>query len=125
MPLFISPILPGSDLEPLEETPPKRENDLKGSSRYELTREKEIQGLSKQMQGKQESARVSKPSRKGNGGDPPEGKDGDRGSPNEGRGPPRRNNSQAGGGDDDPDLVMMGAGMILLPQTPLPQEKKT
>ena len=60
-PLFISPILPESDLEPLEETSPKRENGLKGSPRYELTREKGIQELSKQMQVKQESARVPKP----------------------------------------------------------------
>ena len=103
-PLFISPILPESDLEPLEETSPKRENGLKGSPRYELTREKGIQELSKQMQVKQESARVPKPPKKGNGGDPPEGKNGDRGSLDKGRGPPRRNNSQAGGGgDDNPD----------------------
>ena len=56
------------------------------------------------MQVKQESARVPKPPKKGNGGDPPEGKNGDRESLDKGRGPPRRNNSQAGGGgDDDPD----------------------
>ena len=103
-PLFISPILPESDLEPLEETSPRRESGLRGSPRYELTREKGIQELSKQMQVKQESARVPKPPKKGNGGDPPERKNGDRGSPDKGRGPPRRNNSQAGGGgDDDPD----------------------
>ena len=82
------------------------------------------------MQVKQESARVPKPPKKGNGGDPPEGKDGDRGSPDKGRGPPRRNNSQAGGflfllGEMTIlTLVMMGARMILLPQTPLPQEKE-
>ena len=77
------------------------------------------------MQVKQESARVPKPPKKGNGGDPPEGKDGDRGSLDKGRGPPRRNNSQAGGGgDDDPDPGDDGARMILLPQIPLLQEKE-
>ena len=123
-PLFISPILPGSDLEPLEETPPKRENDLKGSSRYELTKEKEIQGLSKQMQGKQESARVSKPSRKGNGGTLLKEK--------MGIGDPRMKGEalleeiivKQEGGMMTLTLVMMGAGMILLPQTPLSQEKE-
>ena len=110
-PLFISPILPESDLEPLEGTSLKRESDLKRSPRYELTKEKEVQGLSKQIQVKQESARVPKSPKKGNGGDPPEGKDGDRGSPDKGRGPPRRNNSQAGGGgDDDPNPGDNGGG---------------
>ena len=110
-PLFISPILPESDLEPLEGTSPKRESDLKRGPRYELTKEKEVQGLSKQIPVKQESARVPKSPKKGNGGDPPEGKDRDWGSPDKGRGPPRRNNSQAGGGgDDDPDPGDSGGG---------------
>ena len=103
-PLFISPILPEGDLEPLVGTSPKGESDLKRGPRYELAKEKEVQKLSKQVLVKQESAGVPKPPKKGNGEDPPEGKDRDRGSPDKGRGPPRRNNNQSGGGgDDDPD----------------------
>ena len=125
-PLFISPILHESDLEPLEETSPKRGNDLKSSPRYELKEGKDIQGLSKQIQEKPKSVRVPKPPEKGNGGDPFGGEDGDRGFPNKGGGPPRRNNNQAGGGGEMMILilVMVGAGMILLPQTPPPQGKE-
>ena len=103
-PLFISPILPESDLELLVGTSPKRESDLKRGPRYELAKEREVQTLSKQVPVKQGSAGAPKSPKKGNGGDPPEGKDRDRGSPDKGRGPPRRNNNQSGGGgDDDPD----------------------
>ena len=124
-PLFISPILPESDLEPLVETPPKRESDLKCGPRHELAREKEVRKLSKQIPVKQGSTRVPKLPEKGNGGDPPEGKDRDQGSPDKGRGPPRRDNNQAGGGEMMIlTLVTVGAGMILLPQTPLPQGKE-
>ena len=103
--LFISPILPENDLEPLVGTSPKRESDVKRGPRYELAREKEIQRLSKQIPERQESARVPQSLKKGNEGDPSEGKDRDQGSPDKGRRPPRRNNNDqsGGGGDDDPD----------------------
>ena len=114
--LFISPILPESDLEPLVGTSPKRESDLKCGPRYELAKEKEVQKLSKQVPVKQESARVPKTPKKGNGGDPPEGKGRDQGSPDNGRGSPRRNNNQSGRGGGMMILtpVTVGARMIFL-----------
>ena len=111
VPLFISPILPKRDLEPLAGTSPKEESDLKCGPGNELTKEKEVRGLSKQIPVKQESARVPKSSKEGIGGDPPKGKDRDWGTPDKGRGPPRRNNNQTGGGgDDDPDPGDSGGG---------------
>ena len=103
-PLFITPILPENDVGPQKETSIKRENDLKGSTGYGLTKERVTQMQANETQGRQGPVRVYKPPGNGGGGDSSGGTSGDQRFPGEGRGPPRRNgNQRGGGGDDDPD----------------------
>ena len=110
-PLFITPILPDNDVGPQREISTKRENDLKGSTNYGLTKERVTQVQSSGTWGSQGPVRVQNPPRNGDGGDSPGGTGGDQRFPGEGRGPPGRNNNQAGGGgDDDPDPSDDGDG---------------
>ena len=91
-------------MEPQRETSTKRENDLKGSTNYGLTKERVTQVQSSGTWGSQGPVRVQNPPGNEGGGDSPGGTSGDQRFPGEGRGPPGRNNNQAGGGgDDDPD----------------------
>ena len=110
-PLFIPPIHPENNVRPQKGTSTKRENDLKGSTNYGLTKERVTQVQSSGTQGSQGPVRVKNPPGNGGGGDSPGGTSGDQRFPGEGRGPPRRNNNQAGGGgDDDPDPSDDGDG---------------
>ena len=96
---------------PQRETSTKRENDLKGSTNYGLTKERVTQVQSSGTRGSQGPVRVQNPPGNGGGGDSPGGTSGDQRFPGEGRGPPGRNNNQAGGGgDDDPDPSDDGDG---------------
>ena len=96
---------------PQRETSTKRENDLKGSTNYGLTKERVTQVQSSGTRGSQGPVRVQNPPGNGDGGDSPGGTSGDQRFPGEGRGAPRRNNNQAGGGgDDDPDPSDDGNG---------------
>ena len=103
-PLFIPPIHPENNVRPQKGTSTKRENDLKGSTNYGLTKERVTQVQSSGTRGSQGPIRVKNPPKNGGGGDSSGGTSGDQRFPGEGRGPPRRNNNQeGGGGDDDPD----------------------
>ena len=110
-PLFIPPIHPENNVRPQKGTSAKRENDLKGSTNYGLTKERVTQVQSSGTRGSQGPVRIKNPSGNGGGGDSSGGTSGDQRFPGEGRGPPRRNNNQAGGGgDDDPDPSDDGDG---------------
>ena len=110
-PLFIPPIHPENNVRPQKGTSTKRENDLKGSTNYGLTKERVTQVQSSGTRGSQGPVRVKNPPGNGGGGDFSGGTSGDQRFPGEGRGPPRRNNNQAGGGgDDDPDPSDDGDG---------------
>ena len=103
-PLFITPILPEGDVGQQKGTSPKKENGLKGSARYGLTKERVTQMQGNQIQGGQGPVRVPKPPGNGGGGDSSGGSNRDQRSPGKERGPPKRNGNQGGGGgDDDPD----------------------
>ena len=103
-PLFITPILPENDVGQQRGTPTKRENDLKGSTNYGLTKERVTQIQGSGTWGSQGPFRVKNPPGNGGGGDSSGEACGDQRFPGEGRGPPGRNNNQiGGGGDDDPD----------------------
>ena len=104
-PLFISPILPENNGRPQKETYVKKENDLKGSTNYGLTKERVSQVQGSDTRGSQGPVRVKNPPGNGGGGDSSGGTSGNQRFPGEGRGPPRRNRNQGGGGgdDDDPD----------------------
>ena len=108
-PLFIPPIHLENNERPQRETSTKRENDLKGSTNYGLT--KELPKYKVAVHGEVKGQlRVQNPPRNGGGGDSPGGTSEDHRFPGEGRGPPGRNNNQAGGGDDDPDPSDDGDG---------------
>ena len=103
-PLFISPILPENNEKPQKGTSPTRPNDLKGSTKYGLTKERVTQVPGSDTQGSQVPGRVKNPPGNRSGGDSSGGTSGNQRFPGEGRGPPRRNGNQGGGGgDDDPD----------------------
>ena len=103
-PLFIPPIHLENNVRPQKGTSTKRENDLKGSTNYGLTKERVTQVQSSGTRGSQGPIRVKNPLGNGGGGDSSGGTSGDQRFQGEGRGPPRGNNNQAaGGGDDDPD----------------------
>ena len=103
-PLFITPILPEGDVGQQKGTSPKKENGLKGSARYGLTKERVTQMQGNQIQGGQGPVRVPKLPGNGGGGDYSGGSNRDQRSPGKERGPPKRNGNQGGGGgDDDPD----------------------
>ena len=111
-PLFIPPIYPENNVRPQKGTSAKRENDLKGSTNYGLTKERVTQVQSSSTRGSQGPVRTKNPPVNGAGGDSSGGTSGDLRFPGEGRGPPRRNNNQAGGGgDDDPDTSDDGDGV--------------
>ena len=102
--LFITPILPESDVGPQRETSTKRENDLKGSTRYGLMKERVTQMQGNEIQGGQGPVRVYKPPGNGGRGDSSGGNSRDQRSLGKERGPPKGNGNQGGGGgDDDPD----------------------
>ena len=110
-PLFIPPIHPENNVRPQKGTSTKRENDLKGSTNYGLTKERVTQVQSSGTRGSQGPVRVKNPPGNGGGEDSSGGTSGDQRFPGEGRGPPRRNNNQeGGGGDDDPDPSDDGNG---------------
>ena len=109
-PLFIPPIHPENNVRPQKGTSIKRENDLKDSTNYGLTKERVTQVQSSGTRGSQGPVRVKHPPGNGGGGDSSRGMSGDQRFPGEGRGPPRRNNNQEGGGDDDPDPSDDGDG---------------
>ena len=110
-PLLIPPIHPENNVRPQKGTSTKRENDLKGSTNYGLTKERVTQVQSSSTRGSQGPVRIKNPLGNGGGGDSSGGTSGDQKFPGEGRGPPRRNNNQAGGGgDDDPDPSDDGDG---------------
>ena len=98
-PLFITPILPENDVGPQKETPTKKQNDLKGSTRYGLTKERVTQMQGNETQGRQGPVRVYKPPGNGGGGDSSGGNSRDQRSPGKERGPPKRNGDD-GDGDD-------------------------
>ena len=102
-PLFITPIHPENNVRPQKGASIKRENDLKGSTNYGLTKERVTQVQSSGTWGSQGPDRVKNPPGNGGGGDSSGGTSGDQRFPGEGRGPPRRNNNQEGEGGDDPD----------------------
>ena len=111
VPLFIPPIHPENNVRPQKGTSAKRENDLKGSTNYGLTKERVTQVQSSGTRGSRGPVRIKNPPGNGGGGDSSGGTSGDQRFPGEGRGPPRRNNNQAGGGgDDDPDPSDDGDG---------------
>ena len=111
MPIFIPPIHPESNIRPQKGTSIKRENDLKGSTRHGLTKERVTQVQGSGTRGNQKPVRENIPSGDGGGGDSSGGTSGDQRFPGEGRGPPRRNGNQGGGGDDDdPDPSDDGNG---------------
>ena len=110
-PLFITPIHPENNVRPQKGTSIKRENDLKGSTNYGLTKERVTQVQGNETRGRQGPVRVNNPPGNGGGGDSSGGTSGDQRFPGEGRGPPRRNGNQKGGvGDDDPDPSDDGDG---------------
>ena len=110
-PLFITPIHPENNVRPQKGTSIKRENDLKGSTNYGLTKERVTQVQGNNTRGRQGPVRVNNPPGNGGGGDSSGGTSGDQRFPGEGRGPPRGNgNQKGGGGDDDPDLSDDGDG---------------
>ena len=124
-PLFITSILPENDVGPQRETSTKRENDLKGSTNYGLTKERVTQVQSSGTRGSQGPVRVQNPP---------------------GNGVEEILLEELVGIRDFPvkvealqeeiiirqeeeemmilTLVMMGMEMILLPQTSLPEEKE-
>ena len=103
-PLFITPILPESDVGQQRETATKRENGLKSNARYGLTKERVTPMQGNKIQEGQGPVRVPKPPRNGGGGDSSGGNSREQRSPGKGRGPPKRTGNQGGGGgDDDPD----------------------
>ena len=102
-PLFITPIHPENNVRPQKGTSIKRENDLKGSTNYGLTKERVTQVQGSDTRRSQGPVRDRNPPGKGGGGDSSGGTSGEQRFPGEGRGPPRRNGNQGGGGDDDPD----------------------
>ena len=110
-PLLIPPICLENNVRPQKGTSAKRENDLKGSTNYGLTKERVTQiqgGGTRESQG---PVRIKNPLGNGGGGDSSGGTSGNQRFPGEGRGPPKRNNNQAGGGgDDDPDPSDDGDG---------------
>ena len=110
-PLLIPPIHPENNVRPQKGTSAKRENGLKGSTNYGLTKERVTQAQNSGTPGSQGPIRVKNPLGNGGGGDSSGGTRGDQRFPGEGRGPPRRSNNQAGGGgDDDPDPSDDGDG---------------
>ena len=111
VPLFIPPIHPENNVRPQKGISAKRENDLKGSTNYGLTKERVTQVQSSGTRGSQGPVRIKNPLGNGGGGDSSGGTSGDQRFPGEGRGPSRRNNNQVGGGgDDDPDPSDDGDG---------------
>ena len=110
-PLFITPIHPENNEGPQTRTSTKRVNDLKGSTKYGLTKERVTQVQGSNTRKSQGPVRDRDPPGKGGGGDSSGGTSGDQRLPGEGRGPPRRNgNRGGGGGDDDPDPSDDGDG---------------
>ena len=110
-PLFITPIHPENNVRPQKGTSIKRENDFKGSTNYELTKERVTQVQGSDTRGSQGPSRENIPPGNGGGGDSSGGPSEDKRFPGEGRGPPRRNgNQRGGGGDDDPDPSDDGDG---------------
>ena len=95
-PLFITPIHPENGERPQKGTSIKRENDLKSSTNYGLTKERVTQVQSSGTRGSQGPVRVKNPPGNGGGGDSSGGTSGDQRFPGEGRGPPRRNDNQGG-----------------------------
>ena len=103
-PPLIPPVHPENNVRPQKGTSVKRENDLKDSTKYGLTKERVIQVQNSGTRGSQGPIRVKNPPGNGSGGDSSGETSGDQRFPGEGKGPPRRNNNQpGGGGDDDPD----------------------
>ena len=76
-PLFITPILPENDVGPQKGTSAKRENDLKGSTNYGLTKERVTQVQSSGTRGSQGPVRIKNPLGNGGGGDSSGGNSGD------------------------------------------------
>ena len=89
-PLFITPILPEGDVGQQKGTSPKKENNLKGSARYGLTKERVTQMQGNQIQGGQGSVRVPKLPGNGGGGDSSGGSNRDQRPPGKERGPPQK-----------------------------------
>ena len=110
-PLFITPIHLENNEGPQTRTSTKKVNDLKGSTKYGLTKERVTQVQGRDTQKSQGPVRDRDPPRNGGGGDSSGGTSEDQRFPGEGRGPPRRNgNREEGGGDDDPDPSDDGDG---------------
>ena len=110
-PLFITLIHLENNEGPQTGTSSKRENDLKGSTNYGLTKERVTQVQGSNTRKSQGPVRDRNPPGNGGGGDSSGGTSGDQRFPGEGRGPPGRNgNQRGGGGDDDPDPSDNGDG---------------
>ena len=110
-PLFITPIHPENNEGPQTRTSTKRVNDLKGSTKYGLTKERVTQVQGSNTWKSQGPVRDRDPPGNGGGGDSSGGTSEDQRFAGEGRGPPRRNgNREGGGGDDDPDPSDDGDG---------------
>ena len=77
-PLLIPPIFPENNVRPQKGTSTKRENDLKGSTNYGLTKERVTQVQSSSTRGSQGPVRIKNPLGNGGGGDSSGGTSGDR-----------------------------------------------
>ena len=91
-PLLILLIHPENNVRPQKGTSPKKENDLKGSTNYGLTKERVTQVQSSGTWESQGPVRIKNPPGNRGGGDSSGGTSGEQRFPGEGRGPPRRNN---------------------------------
>ena len=76
-PLFIPPIHLENNVRPQKGTSAKRENDLKGSTNYGLTKERVTQVQSSGTRGSQGPVRIKNPPGNGGGGDSSGGTSGD------------------------------------------------
>ena len=90
-PIFITPIHPENKVRPQKETSIMGTNDLKGSTRHGLMRERVTQVQGNNIRGSQRPVRENISLGNGGGGDSSGGTSGDQRFSGEGRGPPRRN----------------------------------
>ena len=124
-PLFIPPIHLESNVRPQKGTSTAGENDLKGRTNYRLTKERVTQVQSSGTRGSQGPVRIKNPPGNGGGGDSSGGTRGIR----DFQVKVEVLQEEIIIRQEEEEmmiltLVMMGMRMILLPPTPLPQEKE-
>ena len=123
-PFFISPIHPENNVRPRKGTSAERGNDLQSGTNYGLSKERVTQVQSSGTWGSQGPMGIKNSSGNVGGGDSPGGASGDHRVPGEDRLLPEEVIIKEEGEMMILTLVMMGMRMILLPPTPLPQEKE-